>query len=141
MSLTIPAAIAAILPLLATMLSSYLNDDHLKPGTNALIALAAILITATACEVLAGNVTGNWAASFIGVLGYVGVLMNGDLATLYGYLVAKPSPLAPPAPARSTPTASVVTKAYTPPTPLVLSQGASPVPQRASAPTDTTPGA
>ena len=61
--LTIPTTIAAILPLLATMLSSWLNDDHFRPGINALIALAAILLTATACEMLAGNVTGNVAAS------------------------------------------------------------------------------
>ena|SRR5258708_738346 len=93
MQLTIPTAIAAILPLLATMLSSWLNDDHFRPGINAGIALAFILLTATACELLAGNVTGNISVSFLAVLGYVGVLMSGDLSVLYQYLVAKPSPV------------------------------------------------
>lgn len=96
MQLTIPATIAALLPLVATMLSSWLNDDNLQPGVNALIALIAILLTATGCELLAGNFTGNVAASFLGILGYVGVLMSGDLSMLYQYLVAKPSPLSKP---------------------------------------------
>lgn len=94
MQLSIPTTIAAILPLLATMLSSWLADDHLAPGINALIALVAILATATACELLAnGIIPGNPAASFVGVAGYVGVLMAGDLGVLYQYLVAKPGPL------------------------------------------------
>src|SRR5262249_39094074 len=75
MQLTIPIAIAGFLPLLATGLSSWLADDKLKPGINALIALIAILLAATACELLAGNVTGDPATSFLGILGYVGVLM------------------------------------------------------------------
>lgn len=91
--LTIPTTIAAILPLIATMLSSWLADDKLAPGINALIALIAILFTATLCEWLDGNFTGNVAASFLAILGYVGVLMAGDFSVLYSYLVATPSPL------------------------------------------------
>jgi hypothetical protein len=126
MSLTIPTAIAALLPLLATILSSWLNDDHFKPGINALIALIAILLTATICEWLAGGfIPGNEAVSFLAILGYVGVLMAGDFSVLYQYLVAKPSPVSralgmPVAPATQTPTTSVVTKAYIPPAPIVL---------------------
>jgi hypothetical protein len=109
MSLTIPTAIAALLPLLATMLSSWLNDDHFKPGINALIALIAILLTATICEWLAGGfIPGNEAVSFLAILGYVGVLMAGDFSVLYQYLVAKPSPVSralglPVAPANANP--------------------------------------
>lgn len=101
---SIPVTIAALLPLLATVLSSWLADDHLAAGINALIALVAILVTATGCELLAGNFTGNVSVSFIGTLGYVGVLMNGDLSVLYMYLIAKPSPLSKPvAPANVNP--------------------------------------
>lgn len=97
--MTIPTAIAALLPFLATALSSWLSDDHLPQKVNALIALAAIVLTAISCELLAGNFTGNWAASFLGTLGYVTILMQGDLSVLYQYLVAKPSPLKPQPPA------------------------------------------
>ena len=107
MSLTVPTVIAALLPLLATALSSWLNDDHLPQGINALISLVAIIVTAVGCELLAGGlIPGNWPASFVGVLAYVGILMQGDLATLYTFLVAKPSPVAPappPKPANANP--------------------------------------
>lgn len=105
MQLTIPTTIAAILPLLATMLSSWLADDHLAPGINALIALMAILATATACELLGtGLIPGNPAGTALAIAGYVGVLMAGDLSVLYQYLVAKPSPVSPkPAPANANP--------------------------------------
>jgi hypothetical protein len=136
MSLTIPVSIAAILPLLSTALSSYLNDDHLKPRTNALIAFVAILGTATGCELLTGNFTGNWSVSVLGIIGYVALLMHGDLSVLYAFLMLTRSPLAPSPwvqPLRTSP----VTRAYTPPTPIILPPDANPVPPRASAPTDT----
>ena len=139
MQLTIPTAIAAILPLLATIISSWLADDKLTRGVNALIALAALLVAAVLCEWLAGGlIPGNPTASFIGILAYVGVLMSGDLSTLYQYLVYKPSPVAPK-PANPNPVTSPVTSAAVP-TPIVLPSGASVVPPRASA-TDTTPSA
>ena len=131
MQLTIPTAIAALLPLFATMLSSWLNDDSFKPGINALIALIAILLTAGACELLAGNVTGDPAASFLAVLGYVGVLMTGDLSVLYQYLVAKPSPVSGPTPPANANPVRV-------PTALTLPPNATPVPPRASAQPPTT---
>lgn len=119
MQLTIPTTIAALLPLVATVLSSWLNDDHFKPGVNALIALVAILATATGCELLAGNFTGNWAASVLGGFGYVGVLMAGDFNILYQYLVAKPSPISAAlggtAPANSDPVTALGTNAAVPP--------------------------
>lgn len=93
MQLTIPTTIAALLPLFATILSSWLNDDGFKPGVNAGIAALAILVTAICCELLAGNITGNPQASFLAVLGYVGVLMAGDFSVLYQYLLAKKSPM------------------------------------------------
>jgi hypothetical protein len=135
MSLTIPVSIAAILPLLATALSSYLNDDHLKPRTNALIALTALLVTAIACELLTGNFTGNWSVSVLGIIGYVALLMHGDLSVLYAFLMLTRSPLAPSPwvqPLRT----PVVTRAYTPPIAITLPPGSSPVPPRASAPTE-----
>lgn len=92
--LTIPDSIAVILPFLATILSSWLNDDGLKPGANALISVGAILIAAIACELLASNFTFSNPTWFIGVLGYVGILMRGDLGVLYNYMVKKSSPLA-----------------------------------------------
>lgn len=92
---TVPMAIAALLPLIATMLSSLLADDKLAPSTNAAIALTAILLTATLCEFLSADIPVSWTLRLIGVLLYVGVLMQGDLSVLYQYLVAKPSPIAP----------------------------------------------
>lgn len=123
MQLTIPDTIAAILPFLATALSSWLSDDKLKPGINALIALCAILASAVACELLAGNFTGNWAISFLGTLGYVVLILEGDMSVLYGYLLRKPSPVAPSDTTTfSTTQQSVTTKAFQPPKPITLPQ-------------------
>lgn len=117
MQLTIPTAIAAILPLLATIISSWLADDKLTRGVNALIALAALLVAAILCEWLAGGlIPANPAGSFIGILAYVGVLMSGDLSTLYQYLVYKPSPVAP----KTLPPTSTQTVPSSVPTPIVL---------------------
>lgn len=110
---TIPTLIASLLPLIASALSSWLNDDGLPPGRNALIALTAILVTAVACELLAGNFTGNWTASVLGTLGYVGVLMHGDFAVLYDYLLRKKSPIAPP-PANPSRVSALGTSAFVP---------------------------
>lgn len=118
MQLTIPTAIAAILPLLATIISSWLADDKLARGVNALIALVALLVAASLCEWLAGGlIPGNPTASFIGVLAYIGVLMNGDLSTLYQYLMYKPSPVAPRPPIPANPNPVRV------PTALTMTQG------------------
>ena len=59
---TIPQTIAALLPLLATMLSSWLSTDRLPRWANALIAFAALIVTAISCVVLAGNSLGGWIA-------------------------------------------------------------------------------
>jgi hypothetical protein len=93
--ITIPTTIAALLPILATIISSWLNDDQLTPGGNALIALAALLVTSAACELLSADLPVSWPLRLVGVLAYIGVLMNGDLSVLYQYLVKQPSPLAP----------------------------------------------
>ena len=97
---TTPQAVAALLPLIATMLSSWLNQDRLPRVANALIAFVALIGTAGLCVLLAGNFTGNPQASLLAILGYVAILMNGDLHVLYQFLVALPGPLAalPPAP-------------------------------------------
>jgi hypothetical protein len=92
--LTIPQGVAALLPLISTMLSGWLAQDRLPRWANALIALVALVGTAILCLVLAGNFTGNAQASVLAVLGYVALLMAGDLHTLYQFLVAVPSPLA-----------------------------------------------
>src|SRR5579871_3942909 len=92
--LTIPQEVAALLPLLATMLSGFFSHDRLPRGVNALIALVALVATAVACLWLAGNFTGNAQASVLAVLGYVAILMNGDLHAIYLFLVTAPSPLA-----------------------------------------------
>ena len=83
-----------MLPLLATMLSGFFSHDRLPRGVNALIALVALVATAVACLWLAGNFTGNAQASVLAVLGYVAILMNGDLHAIYLFLVTAPSPLA-----------------------------------------------
>lgn len=128
----IPTTIAALLPLGATALSSWLNDDNLAAGANALISLVLILIAAIACMLLSASVPVTWPLRLLAVLGYVGVLMNGDLSVLYGYLVKKPSPIAPrPAPVNVNPLTSLGTNAAVP-TPITLPSGASPVPPRAS---------
>lgn len=124
---TIPTLIASLLPLIASALSSWLNDDGLPPGRNALIALAAILVTAVVCELLAGNFTGNWTTSVLGVLGYVGVLMHGDFAVLYDYLLRKKSPIAPP-PANPNPVSALGTSAFVP----TDSSSPTAIPKRAS---------
>jgi hypothetical protein len=94
MQLTIPTTLAAVLPLIATMLSGYLSSDQLKPGINALIALAALIVTALACFFLAGNWTGNWTASILSILGYIALLMSGDLSVLRQWLTTSaPLPL------------------------------------------------
>lgn len=124
MQLTVPVAIAALLPWLALALSSWLSNDGLQPGINALIALLAILGAAIGCFLLAGNFTGNWAESVLAVLGYVGILLNGDLATLRDYLFNKRSPTTPD-PINANPVRV--------PSALVLPPGAPSVPPRASA--------
>lgn len=128
MQLTVPVAIAALLPWLALALSSWLSNDGLQPGINALIALCAILATAIGCFFLAGNFTGNWAESILAVLGYVGILLNGDLSTLRDYLFNKRSPTTPD---------PINVNPVRVPSALVMPQGVS-VPPRASAqpPTD-----
>ena len=93
-NLTIPQQVAALLPLLATMLSGFFSHDRLPRGVNALIALIALVGTAIACLWLAGNFTGNAQASVLAVLGYVAILMNGDLRAIYLFLATAPSPLA-----------------------------------------------
>lgn len=128
--LTIPTTIAALLPLAATSLSSWLNDDGQKPGFNAIIALIAIVLTSVVCVLLSGSIPLGWPLRIVAVLAYIGVLMNGDLSVLYGYLVAKPSPLSPkPAPVNANPVRV--------PTALVLPPDSTPVPPRASAPPTT----
>ena len=92
-NLTIPQQVAALLPLLATMLSGFFSHDRLPRSVNALIALIALVGTAIVCLLLAGNFTGNAQASVLAVLGYVAVLMNSDLRVLYTFLVTSPSPL------------------------------------------------
>lgn len=117
--MTIPTTIAALLPLFATILSSWLNDDGFKPGVNALIAFFALLLTAIVCLLLSSSIPLTWPLRVVAVLGYIGVLMNGDLSVLYGYLVGKSSP---------------VSKALGLHTPVVESTlASSPIPLRASA--------
>ena len=115
---TPPQAIAALLPLLATMVSSWLSQDRLPRFANALIALVALVMTALVCAVLAGNFTGNQQASLLAILGYVAILMHGDLHVLYQFLVAAPGPLAaalaPPPPLAAPPAPT----AKTPPQPI-----------------------
>jgi|SRR5690348_1611650 len=124
MSLTIPTVVAALLPLFTTMLSSWLNSDHFPAGLNALIALTALLLTAVLCELLSGAIPLTWPLRFVAVLGYVAILMNGDLSVLYAYLVAKPGPIGPkPAPANPNPVR----------VPTALTMPGAPVPPRASA--------
>jgi hypothetical protein len=141
----IPTAIAALLPLLATILSSWLNDDKFKPGVNALIAAVFVLLTAVGCELLSASIPVSWTLRLVGVLVYVGVLMAGDLSVLYQYLVYKPSPLSSAlgGPTAPTSTQTVTTSAVpaSVPTPITLPVGSTPVPQRASAQPPTTPSA
>ncbi len=92
--LTIPQQVAALLPLFATLISGFFSHDRLPRWANALIALIALVATAVVCLWLAGNFTGNAQASVLAVLGYVAILMNGDLRAIYTFLVTVPSPLA-----------------------------------------------
>ena len=94
-----PQAIAALLPLFATSLSGWLSQDRLPKWANALIALVALIGTAFTCVLLSGNFTGNAQASTLLVLGYVALLMSGDLSMLRGFLVVSSGPLSPFAPA------------------------------------------
>lgn len=103
---TIPDAIAALLPIIATALSRWLADDRFKPSTNALISGAALLFTALACWFLAGNFTGNWQASILTILAYVAFLMKGDLALLLQFFDLAGSPLAHTQSATSVPVAN-----------------------------------
>ena len=107
MQLSTSQQLVAILPLIATVLSGWLSQDRLPRAANALIALIALIGTALLCAFLAGNFTGNAQASLLAVLGYVALLMNGDLRVLYQFLVALPGPLAAlapvPTPAAKTP--------------------------------------
>lgn len=124
MQLTIPTVVAALLPLVATMLSSWLSSDRLPAGVNALTALCALLLTAVVCELLSGAIPLTWPLRFLAILGYVAILMNGDLSVLYRYLVAKPGPIGPkPAPANPNPVR----------VPTALTLPGTPVPPRASA--------
>ena len=88
---TIPQSVAAILPFLATALSSWLSHSTLKPAFNALIAFVALVGTAVASAYLAGNFTGNVQASILVVLAYVVFLMQNDFKTLLQFLVVAPS--------------------------------------------------
>jgi len=129
---TTPQAIAALLPLIATMLSSWLSQDRLPRFANALIALVALVMTALVCAVLAGNFTGNQQASLLAVLGYVAILMSGDLRVLYQFLVATPGPLAaalaPPQPLAPSP----ISTAKTPPQPISFPSSQQSGPQQGS---------
>src|SRR5207244_773329 len=89
----IPQSIAALLPILVTMLSSYLTHARLPPWLNALIAALAILLTSVACIWLSGNFTGNIEASVGLVLSYVAFFMRNDFAVLVQYLQAAASPV------------------------------------------------
>lgn len=88
---TIPQSVAALLPFLATALSSWLSHSTLKPALNALIAFVALVSTAVASAYLAGNFTGNLQASILVVLAYVVFLMQNDFKTLLQFLVSVPS--------------------------------------------------
>ncbi len=90
---TIPQSVAAILPFLATALSSWLSHSTLKPAINALIAFVALVGTAVGSAYLAGNFTGNVQTSILVVLAYVVFLMQNDFKTLLQYLVNVPSVL------------------------------------------------
>lgn len=105
-----PQTIAALLPFFATSLSGWLSQDRLPRRVNALVALVALIGTAFACVLLSGNFTGNAQASTLLVLGYVALLMNGDLSMLRGFLVASSGPLTPLAPAPPAPLASPVAR-------------------------------
>ena len=118
---TIPQSVAALLPILATALSSWLSHSTLKPGINALIAFVALVGTAIGSAYLAGNFTGNVQTSILVVLAYVVFLMQNDFKTLLQYLVSVPSVLngftkaSSPVPAR----ASKVSNATQPAIPTV----------------------
>lgn len=111
---TIPQSVAALLPILATVLSSWLSHSTLKPAINALIAFVALVGTAVASAYLAGNFTGNVQTSILVVLAYVVFLMQNDFQTLLQYLVSAPSILngftkAPsPVPARASKVSNAV---------------------------------
>jgi hypothetical protein len=105
---TIPQGVAALLPFAATMISSWLSHLKLPNWANALIALVFLVGTAVGSLFLAGNITGNLQASILLVLGYVFVLMNGDLKTLTQFLLYAPSPLAALVPITPTAPSSVV---------------------------------
>lgn len=111
-TLTIPTVLVPLLPIIGSLASSYLRSDGLKPGINALIALAVLLVTGVLCLTLAGNWSGNWLISISAVLGYITLLMAGDLSVLRQWLfTSAPMPLAhKPAPART----SRITTAYVP---------------------------
>lgn len=111
--LTIPDTLVVLLPLLASALSSWLNDDGFQPGANAFIALSAIIVAAVACELLASNFTFSNPAWFFGILGYTALLMKGDLSVLYAYLLKKSSPVSgskPPQATRPAPTPLILPK-------------------------------
>lgn len=91
---TIPTTIAIALPILGQILSSLLTDDRQKPGVNAAIAAAFLLIVAILCAVLAGNFTGNLQESLLVVAAYVALLMRGSLAMLMQFFDLVPSPVA-----------------------------------------------
>ena len=132
---SIPDAIAALLPLLATILSAQLASNHFRPAVNAIISLLAILATAVACELLSADIPASWPLRLAGVLAYVAVLMHGDLHSLYDYLVASPSPVAKTlgVPATNAQITALGTRAYTPSGAATTPPRLPEVPQRTSA--------
>lgn len=137
--LTLPTAIAAGLPWFATFLSAFLASDRFKPGVNAVIAAIAILTTATVCTILAGDFTGNAQVSFLAIIGYVMLLMHGDLHLLYHYMASNVTspidlllgPPDPPAPAAGVP------KLPTKPLPPTIDAGQTPAPTAQKPPLPT----
>lgn len=94
-NVVIPQTIAAILPFLVALLTSYLRGDKLSVQLNGLIALVAIVLTAIACVWLSGVWTSDFRLLVIAILAYVGYLMRNDYQAVMTWLFIKNSPLPP----------------------------------------------
>lgn len=90
----LPQPLVIIVPLITTLITSWLSHSALPSWANSLIAFVVIIVVAALWALFSGQLAGDLVADFVLIAAYAAALQAGPLAGLQQWLMLRlPSPL------------------------------------------------